>query len=138
MAERPAGLGLPRGPGARQTVLAVGLVRARLLRRCAPRNDKPFIVIASAAKQSRDGFAPQPSAAAMRLRASSRSGALLAEATSPNREPRVTARAARAASFSLIFAMIASLARSKTARSVATKCCDWRRPARYPLISGTT
>src|SRR5208282_4308666 len=63
-------------------------------------------------------------------RALSRSGTLLAEATSPSRDPRVTASAATAASFSVIFAMIASLARSKTPRLVATKCCDWRSPAR--------
>src|SRR3974390_3232125 len=63
-------------------------------------------------------------------RASSRSGTLLAEATSPSRDPLVTESAATAASFSLIFAMIASLARSKTPRLVATKCCDWCSPLR--------
>src|SRR5205085_5070423 len=60
----------------------------------------------------------------------SRSGMLLAEAASPRREPRVTASAATAASFSMTLAMIASLARSKTPRSVATKRCDSRSPAR--------
>src|SRR5437867_4051195 len=70
------------------------------------------------------------SPALARALALSRSGMLLADATSPRREPRVTASAATAASFSVIFAMIASLARSNTPRFVATKCCDCRRPAR--------
>ena len=39
---------------------------------------------------------------------------LLAEATSPRREPRVTASAATAASFSVIFATIASFVVSQT------------------------
>src|SRR5437667_195203 len=72
-----------------------------------------------------------------RARALSRSGRLLA-ATLPSLPDLVTASAATAASFSVIFAMIASLARSNTPRLVATKSCDCRRPARYPLISGTT
>ena len=66
----------------------------------------------------------------------SRSGTLLAEA--PSIGDRVTANAATAASFSVIFAMIASRERSNTARLLVTKSCDLRRPARYPLISGTT
>src|ERR1700756_230835 len=59
-------------------------------------------------------------------RALSKSGTLLADATSPSRDPRVTASAATAASFSAILAMMASLARSKTPRLVATKCCESR------------
>src|SRR6266404_2461513 len=64
-----------------------------------------------------------------RARALSRSGRLLAD-TLPSLPDLVTASAATAASFSVIFAMIASLARSNTPRLVATKSCDWRRPAR--------
>src|SRR5579884_84580 len=81
---------------------------------------------------------PSVHSAAGRVRALSRSIALLAEATSPSREPRVTASAATAASFSRTFAMIASLARSKTPRLVATNSRDSRSFARWPLISGTT
>src|SRR6516225_4896567 len=69
---------------------------------------------------------PRPACA----RALSKSGTLLADATSPSRDPRVTVSAATAASFSVILAMMASLARSKTPRLVATKCCDSRSLAR--------
>ena len=57
-----------------------------------------------------------------------RSGTLLAEALSIG--DRVTANAATAASFSVIFAMIASRERSNNARLLVTKSCDFRSPAR--------
>jgi hypothetical protein len=50
----------------------------------------------------------------------------------------VTARAAAAASFSVILAVIAWRARLKYSRLVAANARDVLSPARWPLISGTT